>query len=122
MRRAITRVMVSVLGVVCVTVALVGLAQAIAQPREPRHTLGLWCYLLTTWASVWVLDTTTALRWQRTPGIPPPLDPPTTRRPTPGMRRPGIQNNYLPMFVRSNWAMGRVCRRSTSCSAWWITA
>ena len=33
MRRAITRVMVSVLGVVCVTVALVGLAQA-AQPAR----------------------------------------------------------------------------------------
>ena len=44
MRRAITRVMVSVLGVVCVTVALVGLAQADGTgPHREDHMLGLRC-------------------------------------------------------------------------------
>ena len=75
MRRAITRVMVSVLGVVCVTVALVGLAQAIdpRQPSTPRFVVLPPDHV----GQVWVLDTTTALRWQRTPGIPPaPWIPP----------------------------------------------
>ena len=46
----------------CVTVALVGLAQA-AQPSEKRFVV----LPPDQFGHVWVLDTTTALRWQMTP-------------------------------------------------------
>jgi hypothetical protein len=70
MRRAITRVMVSVLGVVCVTVALVGLAQADGTgPHRDRDHHARFKVLGPD--QQWVLDKTTGLRWQKTPGIPP---------------------------------------------------
>ena len=70
MRRAITRIMVSVLGVVCVTVALVGLAQADGTgPHRDRDHHARFKVLGPD--QQWVLDKTTGLRWQKTPGIPP---------------------------------------------------
>jgi len=66
MRRAITGAMVSVLGVVCVTVALVGLAQADGKgPHMDRDHHARFKVLGPD--QQWVLDRTTALRWQKTP-------------------------------------------------------
>lgn len=54
-----TRAMVGVLVLVLVTVGLVGLAQA--KPNKPRFSI-------LPSDNAWVLDSTTALQWQKTPG------------------------------------------------------
>jgi len=57
-----TRATVGLLGLVLVTVGLVGLAQAV-QPSPHRFVVLPPDQL----GQVWVLDTTTSLRWQKTP-------------------------------------------------------
>jgi hypothetical protein len=57
-----TRVMVRVLGLVLVTVAVVGLAQADDSDHHPKRR-----FVVLPPDNLWVLDTTTSLRWQKTP-------------------------------------------------------
>jgi hypothetical protein len=85
-----TRAMVGTLVIVLVTVGLVGLAQA--KPYKPRFSV-------LPSDNTWVLDSTTALQWQKTAGNAMPWETAAT---------------YCTDLVVPIWEVVLDCRRSKS--------